>query len=228
VTRVLAELRSRADPQWAAGMERFGITSRAILGISAPELRRMARAIGTDHSLAQKLWASGSYEARTIAYSIADPTRLTSREMERWAAEFDNWAICDGCCQDLFRYSPFAYDKIDRWGHEKGEYVRRAAFALIAKLAVHDRAADDARFVGMLPLIEEAATDPRGYVQKGVNWALREIGKRNTKLNRAAIATALRIQKKGPRGSRWIASDAIRELKSPAVRRRIRSRRQVR
>jgi 3-methyladenine DNA glycosylase AlkD len=222
---VLAALASRADPRAVEAMARFGITpASASGGLTTPELRALARRIGRDHALAQELWATGLFEARAIAAMIADPLQLTEEQAECWVADFDNWATCDGCCQDLFCKTPFAQRKAGEWCGRSEEFVKRAGFALIAKLAVHDKQAPDDVFLGYLALVEREAADERHFVKKAVNWALREIGKRNLTLNAAAIATGERLCHTDSRSARWIAADALRELRSEAVQKRVEQR----
>lgn len=219
---ILEELRSRADPAAIEGMARYGIaTSRALGGTSVPTLRAMAKRIGRDHSLAGELWASGIHEALLLAGMVDDPAEVSEVQMEAWAADFHSWDVVDQTCGNLFDKTRFAYDKAVEWSARDQEFVKRAAFALMAALAVHDRTTSDATFRLFLPLIEREAGDPRNYVRKAVNWALRQIGKRNLSLNREAIAVAERIQQSGLRSARWVASDALRELRSDAVRSRL-------
>ena len=217
----LEKLRQNARPDQLAGMARFGITVEKRQGVSIPALRKIAKELGPDHRLAGKLWRTGSGEARILASMIADPAELSEKQMEQWAGDFDSWDVCDQVCQNLFEKSPLAWKKIGEWAGREREYVRRAAFALIACLAWHDRKAGDERFLALLPLIEAACTDERNYVRKAVNWALRNIGKRNRALNRAAICTAKDIRRLDCRAARWIAADAQRELESEAVQRRL-------
>jgi 3-methyladenine DNA glycosylase AlkD len=217
----LEKLRQNARPDQLAGMARFGITVEKRQGVSIPALRKIAKELGPDHRLAGKLWRTGSGEARILASMIADPAELSEKQMEQWAGDFDSWDVCDQVCQNLFEKSPLAWKKIGEWAGREREYVRRAAFALIACLAWHDRTSGDERFLALLPLIETACTDERNFVRKAVNWALRNIGKRNRALNRAAIRTAKDIRRLDCRAARWIAADAQRELESEAVQRRL-------
>jgi 3-methyladenine DNA glycosylase AlkD len=211
-----------ADPSQLAGMARFGIdTHSALGGISVPALRKMAKRIGRDHALAAELWASGIHEARILAGLIDDPALVTDNQMEAWATEFDSWDVVDGVCCNLFDRTPFAHSKAAEWSGREEEFVKRAAFSLMAGLAVHDKASPNQAFRQFFPLIEREAGDPRNFVRKAVNWALRQIGKRNSTLNREAVAAARRIQRTGPRSARWVASDALRELESEAVRGRL-------
>jgi PAS domain S-box-containing protein len=219
---ILRELRAKADPSAREGMARFGIaTDRALGGTSVPALRAMAKRIGRDHDLAAELWASGIHEARLLAAMVDDPARVTEGQMEAWAADFDSWDMVDGACSSLFDKTPFAYDKAVEWSGRDEEFVKRAGFVLMAVLAVHDKSAPDETFRRLFPLIEAQAGDRRNFVRKAVNWALRQIGKRNPTLNREAVAVARRIQSNGPRTARWVASDALRELESEAVRTRL-------
>jgi 3-methyladenine DNA glycosylase AlkD len=203
-------------------MARYGITSERVYGVPMPVLRKLAREIGKDHQLAQRLWSSGVHDARTLACLSDDPKQVTEEQMEAWVRDFDNWAICDGCCSNLFDRTPFARRKAAEWSERDEDYVKRAAFALMAALAVHDKKASDAQFERFLRIIEREAADDRNYVKKAVNWALRQIGKRNLALNRKATAAAERIRSSGTRAGRWIAADALRELRSPAVQSRLR------
>jgi 3-methyladenine DNA glycosylase AlkD len=199
-------------------MARFGIVAKKVYGgWSIPALRKLAREIGRHHALAQELWASEIYEARVLATLIEEPEKVTGRQMNQWAKDFDNWAVCDGACINVFRYTRFAHQKCVEWSARREEFVKRAAFALMAGLAVADKAASDEAFLRFLPLIKRAAMDERNMVKKGVNWALRQIGKRNARLNHAALAACREIHRLDSRAARWIASDARRELESPAV-----------
>ncbi|SPE25930.1 putative DNA alkylation repair enzyme [Acidobacteriia bacterium SbA2] len=219
--QVLKTLESKADPAAVLGMARFGITAAKAFGWSAPALKKLAREIGKDHALAERLWSTGTLEARFLAGLVAERQRVTERLMEDWVKDFDSWAVCDGTCLNLFRYTPFAYQKCREWSGRREEFVKRAAFALMACLAVSDKEAPDQTFLRLLPLIKREACDERNYVRKAVNWALRQIGKRNRRLNRAAIEVAQQIHDLDSPAARWIASDALRELRSPAVERRV-------
>jgi 3-methyladenine DNA glycosylase AlkD len=218
---VLARLKSLANPENVAGMARFGINPENTLGISVPTLRKLAKEIGRDRALAQELWASGVHEARMLAGLVDDPRLVTEEQMERWVADFDSWDVCDGCCGDLFDKTGFAYRKAVEWAAKDEEFVKRAAFALMAWLAVHDKRAPDEAFLEFLPVIKRESADGRNFVKKAVNWALRQIGKRNAALNAAAIRTAQEIQQMGSKPGRWISSDARRELTSEKVRGRL-------
>jgi 3-methyladenine DNA glycosylase AlkD len=207
-------------------MARYGIVAKKVYGgWSTPALKQFAREIGRNHALAQELWASEVFEARALATLIDEPEKVTARQMNNWARDFDNWAICDGACINVFRYTRFAHQKCVEWSAQPEEFVKRAAFALMAGLAVADKTASDDAFMRFLPLIRSAAVDERNMVKKGVNWALRQIGKRSAPLNRAALAVAHEIHRLDSRAARWIASDARRELESPAVQERLKLRR---
>jgi len=219
---LLKRLQLLGDPKAAQGMARFGIVSKKVLGVSAVSLRKLAREIGKDHELAAKLWTRGVLEARLLAALTDEPHKVTEKQMERWVKDFDNWAVCDTCCSVLFDKTPLAWRKAAEWSRRKEEFVKRAGYALMAALAVHDKAADDRRFAKFLPPIKRGSTDERNFVKKAVNWALRQIGKRNLKLNKLAIKMANDIHAIDSPGTRWIASDALRELTSAAVQRRLR------
>ena len=219
---ILTALYSHANPKNVEGMARYGITSRNnVLGVSAKPLFSLAKNIGKNHALALELWHTGIYEARILAALIADPSQMKKSIMNAWVKDFDNWAICDGVCMHCFRDTPYAQELALKWVRQKQEFVRRAGFTLIATLCVNDKKADDAVFLAYLPLIEKYATDERTYVKKAVNWALRQIGKRSLKLNPHAIKTAEAIHKMNSSSAKWIASDALRELRSPAVQKRL-------
>ena len=218
---VLAEMASLADPEAVKEMERFGIKVGHGYGLSAPKLHGMARRIGRDHALALELWETGIHDARLLACLVDDPKQVTEEQMEQWVSDFDSWDVCDNCCGYLFDKTPFAYDKVVEWSARDEVYVKRAAFSLIAYLATHDKKAPDEKFLAFLPIIEREATDGRNFVKKAVNWALRDIGKRNLSLNRAAIEAAERIRATGAKHATWVASDALRELTSEAVQARL-------
>jgi 3-methyladenine DNA glycosylase AlkD len=221
VSQVVRILRSRSNPRNVAGMARFGITSAKAFGVSAPFIRSLAKKIGRDHELALKLWATGIHEARAVAALIGDPKRVTKSLMNSWVKDFDNWAVCDCACGILFDKTPFAYEMAVQWTKREEEFVRRAGFVMMASLAVHDKRAPDGKFLKFLPIILRGSDDERNFVKKGVNWALRQIGKRNSKLNTAAIRAAKEIRITDSSASRWIAADALRELESVAVQKRL-------
>jgi 3-methyladenine DNA glycosylase AlkD len=223
VEDVLRELRSHADPTSLEGMARYGIVTGSALGLSLPTLRRMAKKTGKDHRLAADLWKSGIQEARILAALVDEPAKVTESQMERWVVEFDSWEVCDGCCGNLFDKTPFAYSKALEWSKRKEEFVKRAGYVLMAELAVHDKKAPDAKFLEFFDTIERGSTDERNFVRKAVNWALRQIGKRNRRLNAEALRVATRISKLKGGSAQWIASDAARELRSEVVRKRLSS-----
>ena len=218
---IIERLRAAGDPASLAGMARFGIATDHALGVRVPLLRGIAREMGRDHALALELWTSGYHEARILASMVAEPAQLTMKQAMAWARDFASWDLCDQCCINLFRKTPFAHELIEKWHKARGPYVRRAAFALMATLAVHDKKAPNATFTAWLPLIESAADDPDNAVKKGVSWALRQIGKRNAKLNGEAVSCAERIAKRDTPPARWVASDVLRELTSTAVKTRL-------
>jgi 3-methyladenine DNA glycosylase AlkD len=222
VKDVLDKLRSKAKPGQLPGMAKYGIAVEGRLGVSVPDMRGLAKELGRDHELALDLWRTGIAEARIVAGMVADPAKLTEDQMEEWVKGINSWDVCDQVCMNLFEKNPLAWKKIMDWSEREEEFVKRTAFSLIACLAWHDKKASDERFTKLLPIIVREATDERNFVKKAVNWALRNIGKRNLNLNKAAINTAREIQKLGSKAARWIAADAIRELESDAVQSRLR------
>ena len=218
---ILDVLKNLGDPRNVEGMARFGIKPAVALGVPKPALRRLAKDLGQDHDLAQHLWASGIHEARILASMIDDPTKVTGAQMGSWANDFDNWDICDQCCTNLFWRTAFAYEKAEEWSANGKEFVKRAGFVLMASLAIHDKRASDRKFERFLTSIDREAADDRNFVRKAVNWALRQIGKRNASLRQKAVQVALELQQAEPKSARWIGSDALRELSSEAVRRRV-------
>ncbi len=203
-----------SNPENVKGMARYGISSENTLGVSIPALRKIAKETGKNHELAQKLWKSGIHEARLLAAFVDEPSKVEEEQMDSWVKEFDSWDICDQVCSTLFDKAPYAYAKASEWSSEKGEFVKRAGFVLMAALAVHDKQATDEKLEKFLPTIKREATDERNFVRKAVNWALRQIGKRNTYLQREALKTAKEILQLDSKSARWIANDAIRELES--------------
>jgi 3-methyladenine DNA glycosylase AlkD len=212
IDTVIAELQSHASPRNVEGMARFGINPKNTLGVSIPVLRKMAKELGRDHALAAALWKSGIHEARILAAFVDEPERVTARQMDRWARGFDSWDVCDQVCASLFWQTPFASAKAIEWSKDKREFVKRAGFALMAALAWHSEDATDKQFERFFPAIKRGSLDERNFVKKAVNWALRQIGKRNPSLNKKAIALARDIQKLDSKSARWIAADALREL----------------
>ena len=214
---IIQQLKSLSNPVAVAGMKRFGIQTKNTFGVSIPHLRKIAKQIGKDHPLAQRLWASGIHEARILASMVDDPKVMTEKQMEKWVKDFGSWDVCDQCCSNLFDKTSLAYRKAVQWSERDEEFVKRAGFVLMAVLAVHDKEMSDREFVKFLPIIKREATDGRNFVKKAVNWALRQIGKRNLNLNGMAIKTAKEIQKIDSKAAKWIASDALRELTSQAI-----------
>ena len=225
VAAVLALLARAGTEKTRDGMARYGIVAPKAFGVTMGDMRRLAKQIGRSHELAAELWKTGWYEARMISAFIDEPERVTRAQMDAWARDFDNWAVCDTLCFALFDRTPHAWDNVARWCNRNDEFVKRAGFALLASLSVHDKAASDARFLACLPLIERGADDDRNFVKKGVNWALRTIGKRNLALNQAAVGTARRLAAAESAAARWVGKDALRELTGAAVMRRLKARR---
>lgn len=209
---VVEYLTSLKNPSGIAGMAHFGITAKNPLGISIPTLRALAKVLGKDHALALALWKTGIHEVRHLAGMIDDPKEVTEEQMDAWITDFDSWDVCDGVCMNLFHKTPFAIGKAKEWTHRTREYERRAGFALMAALSFRGRTTPDTELLAFLPLIEKYSSDDRNFVKKAVNWALRQIGKKNVHLHAAALRTAKKILAKGDRSSLWIARDAIREL----------------
>ena len=220
---VIRKLKSMSNTENVAGMARFGINPENTLGISVYDLRKMAKEIGRSHSLALRLWGSGIHEARLLAVFVDEPAKVTESQMEKWAKDFDSWDVCDQACTDLFDGTAFGWKKAKEWSSREQEFVKRGAFALMAGLAVHDKKAEDSDFKEFLPLIIKEASDERNFVRKAVNWALRNIGKRNMTLNRAAITAAKDIARIDSKAARWIAKDALRELAGEAVQKRLKA-----
>jgi len=221
---IIKQIKQLYDSEAVVGMARFGINPDNNYGVSVPELRKMAKIIGADHNLAIQLWQSGIHEARIMACLIDNPNLVTEEQMENWVQDFNSWDICDLCCSNLFRKTQYVRQKVFEWSASDNEFVKRAAFVLMAVTAVHGKEADDLLFENFLPVIKAGATDDRNFVKKAVNWALRQTGKRNLYLNLRAIETAREMQQMDAKSARWIASDAIRELSSDAVQDRLKMR----
>jgi len=223
VVDVLTKLQAKANPKNVAGMAKFGMSVESRLGVSVPEMRKLAKEVGRDHRLAQSLWKTGIAEAQIVAALIDDPAAVTSTQMDRWVKDFDSWDVCDQACLSLFDKSPLAWQKIPVWAEREEEFVKRAAFALVAGLAWHDKQAADQRFVELFPILMKGADDGRNYVKKAVSWAIRNIGKRNRTLNKAARKLAKDIQRVDSKPARWVGADALQELQSEAVQHRLRN-----
>ena len=209
----LKKLRAKANKANVAGMARFGINPRGTLGVSMPDVRRLAKEIGKNHSLAEKLWQSAVHEAQLLAGLIDDPDLVTKQQMNRWVRDFDSWDICDQVCSNLFDRTPWAYDFAKIWAGRREEFVKRAGYVMMATLSVHDKVAPDSKFVSFFPLIKKGATDERNFVKKAANWALRKIGKRNSTLMKRAVKLAREIEKIDSPAAHWVARDALREFK---------------
>lgn len=219
--QVIRKLKSFSNPKNIEGMARFGIKGGKVLGISIPILRKLAREIGRDHQLAQQLWQSGIHEARILASMVDEVEKVTEKQMDSWLIDFDSWDVCDQVCMNLFDKTPYAFSKAKEWTRRKKEFEKRGGFALIACLSWHDKEAPDSKFKNFFPDIKRGSIDERNFVKKAVNWALRQIGKRNKNLNKEAIKTAKEIQKIDSKSARWIANDALRELTNKKVRGRL-------
>jgi 3-methyladenine DNA glycosylase AlkD len=221
VSVIIQKFNDHRDELNIAGMARFGINASKAFGIKLPVLRELAKPYRKNHELALELWETELHEARLMAIFIDDPKKLTEIQMESWLKDFDSWDITDQACLNLFGTWPHAYEKVVEWSTRSPEFEKRAAFSLLAGLAVHDKKANDDRFRALFSVIEKASDDDRNFVKKAVNWALRQIGKRNETLNLEAIACARRIQLSPSKSARWIAADALRELTSDAVQQRL-------
>ena len=215
---VLAWLKRRGTRRTIQGMARYGIVAEHAFGVPMSTLLSLRKKIGKDHALSLALWESGWYEARLLAALVGDPERVTRRQMNAWAAGFENWADCDTVCFHLFDRTPFAWDKAVQWAASPRELVKRGGFVLMACLALHDKTAPDKHFLVWLPVIENGAGDQRNFVKKGVSWALRAIGRRNLALNEASVAVARRLAQSEEPAARWVGKDALRELTRPNIR----------
>jgi len=218
---ILERLQEKARTDQLEGMARFGIRGEKRLGVSIPDLRRLAREVGKNHELALKLWTSGFEDARILASMVEVPEQVSEEQMEDWVKDLGSWDVCDQLCTNLLDRVKGIRKKIVDWSRREGEFVRRAAFSLIAVISVHDKQVPDEEFTAFFPLIKQGALDERNYVKKAVSWALRNIGKRNSNLNRMALETARGIRQLDSKAARWVASDAIRELSSDALQKRL-------
>ena len=218
---IITYLEAHADPDAVQGMAKVAITGQSVYGVSLPVLRALAKKIGKDHELALRLWQNNNRETRILAPMIDEPKRLTEKQMESWVLDFDSWEVCDQCCMNLFEKLPSIQLKAKEWAKQEEEFVKRTGFVLMARLAVSDKNAGDDLFNDFFPYIKEGTLDERNFVKKAVNWALRQIGKRNLALNKQAIEVAEELSTSSQKSARWVAADALRELKSPAVRDRL-------
>ncbi len=221
VEAVLASLKRHSTSSTREGMARYSIPSDKAFGVPMATMQRLAKKLGHSHDLAAALWHTGWYEARTVAAFVDEPDRVTPAQMDRWCREFENWAICDTVCFFLFDRTPHAFRKVEQWSRRRDEIGKRAAFVLLACLALHDKLSEDQSFSRCLPLVEQAATDERNFVKKGVSWALRAIGRRNRALHTAAVAVAERLSASPDAAARWVGKSALRELTSPTVTRKL-------
>jgi 3-methyladenine DNA glycosylase AlkD len=227
VASALAALERASTARDRENLTRFGITANKAFGVSMSNVQALGKRLGRNHDLAAGLWETGWYEARLLTSFVDEPERVTAAQMDRWCRDFDNWGICDTICFHLFDRTPHAWAKVDQWHDKRAEFVKRAAFALLASLALHDKRSGDRPFLDSLPLVERAAADDRNFVKKGVSWALRLIGRRNTALNEAAVALARRLAASEDPAARWIGKDAVRELTGSVVMRQLAARRTV-
>ena len=221
VESVVATLKRLGTKKVREGMARFAIPSDKAFGVAVGDIRKYAKRLGSSHELAGALWEAGWYEARMLACFVEDPARVTPEQMDRWCQDFDSWAICDTACFHLFDRTPHAFRKVSLWSRRKPEFEKRAAFALLASIALHDKQAPDEPFAKCLPLAERAATDARNFVKKGVVWALRGVGERNPALHAAAVCVAERLAESTDPTARWVGKTTLRELKSAAATRRL-------
>jgi 3-methyladenine DNA glycosylase AlkD len=213
VRDVVAWLKKAGTKAGREGMTRYGLPSEKAYGVPVGRLQAYAKQLGRNHDLALALWESGSFEARLLTAYLGEPERLTSAQMDRICRDFDNWGVVDTICFVLFDRTPLAWKKVVAWSRRRDEFGKRAAFALLASLSLHDKTASDAQFLRMLPLIERAATDDRNFVKKGVSWALRAVGRRSPALRKAAVELAGRLANSTDPASRWLGRDAVRDLK---------------
>lgn len=222
-SEIIAKLKSLSNPKAVEGMARYGITPKYTFGVSLPNLRKIAKETGKNHELALELWNTNTRETRILASMVDEPKMVTEQQIEDWIKKFNYWEICDQCCMNLFEKTEFVYQKAIEWSSREEEFIKRAGFVLMARLAVSNKKADDAEFEEFFFIIKRESIDSRNYVKKAVNWALRQIGKRNIALNQEAIRISQEIQKIDSKISRWIASDALRELTSDAIQKRLKA-----
>lgn len=218
---ILRKLKSLSNPKNIEGMARFGINPKNTLGVPVPNLRKMAKKTGKNHNLALQLWESKIHEAKILASMIDDAKLVTEKQMEKWVEDFDSWDVCDQTCMNLFDKTVFAYKKAVEWTKSPKEFIKRAGFSLMACLSWHDKKTNDKKFLKFFPVIKKESVDERNFVKKAVNWALRQIGKRNSKLNKEAIKLAGEIQKIDSKAAKWVARDALRELQNPVIQKRL-------
>jgi 3-methyladenine DNA glycosylase AlkD len=212
IKEIIEFLKQKADPVYLAGMQRYAIDATHAMGVRLPELRKLAKIIKKDHALALELWDTGLHEARMLASMIDDPAMVTEDQIDNWARDFNSWDLCDQVCGNLFDRTPFAIPKAIEFSARDDEFVKRAGFVLMAEYAVHHKSAPNETFIALLLIIEREACDNRNFVKKAVNWALRQIGKRNNILKLEAIQTAQKILKQNHKSAKWIAANALTEL----------------
>ena len=220
----VAWLKAHGNAKFRDGLARYGLPTEKAFGVSVATIKQYAKALGRDHDLAMALWQTGWTDARMLAALVGEPHRVTAAEMDAWCRDFDSWGIVDTVCFALWDQSPLAWKKAKQWAKRKPEFEKRAGFVLMACLAAHDKAAEDAGFLGFLPLIEEGAGDERNFVKKGVSWALRHIGHRNAKLHAAAVKASRRLAAANDSTRRWVGKDALRDLLRPPVLRKVKAR----
>ena len=221
VSEILAWLEKKGTKKNRDGMARYAIVAPKAFGVSMATMQQLAKRIGPDHDLAAALWATGWYEARMLTAFVDEPERVTAAQMDRWAKDFDNWAVCDTLCFKLFDRTPHAWRKIEQWSTRREEFVKRAAFALLASVALHDKKAPDEPFIRSLRLIERASSDERNFVKKGVSWALRSVGARNPALHEKSIGLATRLARSSNPAAKWVGKDTLRDLTRPIVLKKI-------
>jgi len=221
VNEVIKELKKHSNPKDREGMARFGINPEKALGVRIPVLRKLAKQIGKNHELAQQLWDTDIHEARILASMIDDSKLVTKKQMDYWVKGFNSWDLCDQCCSNLFDKTEFVHEKILEFVKNEKEFIRRTGFVLIATSAVHNKVWKDKDFERYFSLIEKYSDDDRNFVKKAVNWALRQMGKRNKSLNKKCIVLAKKIQKRDSKSAKWIANDAIRELEDPKIQKKL-------
>jgi 3-methyladenine DNA glycosylase AlkD len=224
VKEIVASLKRMGSKSVRDGMVRYGLPPDNAFGIPVGKMQTFAKDIGRNHELALALWETGYYESRMVAAFIDDPALVTALQMDRWCKDFDNWGIVDTVCFKLFDQTPHAWKKVEQWSKKREEFQKRAAFALLASLAGHDKAASNQQFLRCLPLIEKASTDERNFVKKGVSWGLRTVGRRNLELNAACTALAQKLSESPDPTARWLGKEALREFKSPVVARQLNKR----
>ncbi len=221
VEKILVELKKHSNEENRKGMNRFGINIKNALGVNVYKTREIAKKTGKNHSLALNLWKTKIHEARMLACFIDEPKKVSEKQMEKWIKDFNSWDLCDQVCSNLFDKTPFAWKKAVEWTKRKNEFEKRAGFVLMCALAVHDKKAEDKKFEEFFPLIKKHSTDERNFVKKAVNWSLKQIGKRNLKLNKKAVALTKEIKKIDSKTAKWIASNALRELENKKTLKRL-------